>query len=257
MNEDKIKQLTSARKIAGGVRIPQRTTKKSGNIENIEKNDKNNNKSNNENNVSNIILEKIKIVNQKIMRMPDIEFLKLRDIFTKYIETLSEKLIRDSWENRNIYKIYRQDKNVWLFSYLFKNSSGTSRFELKDDIIDSLRTIFNTGGQRIILSFIDSIDAILVNPESFKKRDDTEVFDLVRFKNSLTYFGFNADEKITFTKIKSAYNELLDNLPIDNNNNDNQNQNQNDNKTLINEHYVFLRDNYETYLKVIMNSSTD
>jgi len=232
MNEDKLKQLGTVRKMAGGVRIHQKSNK-SGLIASLI-----NKKNNESSNYSNLIIDKIKKVNEKISRMPEMEFMKLRDIFTKYIQTLSEKLVRDVWENRSVYKIYRSDKNVWLTSFLFKNN-GTTQFDLKDDISDGLREFFTMEGQRVMLSFIDSIDAVLVNPESFKKQDPTETFDMNKFKSSLSFFGLNPDEKVTFTRIKSAYNELLNNL---------ENDEDGSNRTLINEHYVFLRDNYETYL---------
>lgn len=208
-----MENLKPAKKISGGVRITQkqRTTETPTTP------------------LHTLIQNKATNINGKIARMPEISFIKLREVISHGIRTFSERLVRDVWCDRDVYRQFREDKTAWLMKTLFRPSDEL-RIMVKDDLYTYLMRIYKQRGIQLIMSFLDSIDSCLVERKATEP-ETSVVFNTSRFREALDYFGIEG-ERISFATIRKAYIER-------------------EGDANANEHYMYLRDNYTAYLQSI------
>jgi hypothetical protein len=208
-----MENLKPAKKMSGGIRIPhkQRTAETPNTP------------------LQTLRQTKTATINGKIARMPEISFIKLREVISHGIKTFSERLVRDVWCNREVYRQFREDKTAWLMRTLFRPSDEL-RIMVKDDLYNYLMRTYKERGIQLIMSFLDSIDSCLVERKA-NEPETSAVFNGTRFREALEYFGLEG-ERISFATIRKAYTER-------------------EGDAAANEHYMYLRDNYTAYLQSI------
>jgi hypothetical protein len=181
--------------------------------------------------IGGLLTEKTTRINQKIARMPEVNFIKLRDVIAHGVATFGDRLVRDLWCDREMYREFRADKTAWLMRKLFCPSDNV-RIKMAENIGPFILRAFKLRGQQLILSFVDSIDSILVE-RPVDMAPETSV-DAGRFSKALEFFGLgSADKRISFATIRQAYDKMLET---------------NASRDQVNEEFMYLRDNYQAYL---------
>lgn len=169
----------------------------------------------------------IREINQKILKTSP------EDIKCFLDETLSlvgYKLNKTHFKNKNDWKEFRERRK----EFLEKHICNDSPIEIREDCFQWIDSKLSQPGVALINAMIKYINDNLIETTYY---DD---FNITNYKKKLEWMGFTDEMgKISFNKIKEQYAILFDRMTE---------------KELdeLNGNFLYLRDNYEKYLKEIL-----
>jgi hypothetical protein len=184
----------------------------------------------------------IEEINQKVNRT---SISKLFTFVSDMSNVVGANMNKVHFKSKDEFKEFREDRKMFIMKKIFTTKDDVVM--VNPDCYKWINSSLTPEGIRIMIGFIHNINNNLID----KKRDGAteeplEKFDINNFKNKLKYFGlFSEDkpnEKISYKQIREEF-EIRRNLISE----------KGTAMDELNDNFVYLRDNYESYLKEILS----
>jgi hypothetical protein len=179
---------------------------------------------------------KIKVVNEKIEKINDKDYIKFRDYSTKLIKKVSDEIKRKHFKDRTDYSSFKDDGLAFIFQKFFY-PKDSMRIYLKEDNYQYLTKTFNDEGKFILGKIISSVDGCITGKE-YDPIDTDSIYVASEFNKALETLEIDSEiKKVSFSLVRSQYNSRKEfaggNMSL---------------KDEINKAFILIRDQYEDYL---------
>jgi len=174
-------------------------------------------------------------INNKVNRT---SISKLFSFINDMTGVVAENLSKIHFKNKDDYKEFRDDKKLFIMKKIFITKDDI--IMLNTDCYKWINSYMQPEGIRILNGFITNINNNLTE----KKKDkpaDIDKFDNLLYSSKLSSFGFDPSDKISYKQIREAY-ELRKTLISE----------KGDAMDELNDNFVYLRDNYDQYLSLLL-----
>ena len=189
-------------------------------------------------------VKSIESCNEKINKMKDNDYIKFRDHSTQLISQVCKEIKRDHFSNRDEYRKYKDEKLKYIFTLLFY-PVNEMKILFKKDNFKTVTKYFNKTGLKLIGNIVSSLENCVVE-RKYDIKDEKHTYNEAEFKTACNTLGIDNEEKLLFSKIRTAYNNKIENAG----GNDEEKEN-------VNLAFILIRDQYENYLKSFSNIETD
>ena len=181
-------------------------------------------------------IAKIKVVNDKIDKITDKDYMKFRDYSTKLIKKVSDEIKRKHFKDRTDYSSFKDDGLSFIFQKFFYPKDSI-RICLKDDNYSYLTKTFNDEGKFILGKLISSVDGCITDKE-YDPVDKDSIYVPSEFNKALEVLEIDLEiKRVSFSLVRSKYDSLKEfaggNMEL---------------KDSINKAFIVIRDQYEDYL---------
>ncbi len=192
-------------------------------------------------------ISKIKIVNEKITKINDKDYLKFRDYTTNLIKKVSEEIRRKHFKDRSDFGSFKENGLAFIFKKFFYPKDSV-RIYLKEDNYQYLTKTFSEEGRFILGKIISSIDSCISTKE-YDPVDQDSIYKPTEFSEALKTLEIDTEMKrVAFSHVRDQYEKRKEfaggNMEL---------------KDSINKAFILIRDQYEDYLNknVLETSKND
>lgn len=190
-------------------------------------------------------VKNIKVLNEKIEKITDRDYIKFRDYSTNLIKKVSEEIRRKHFKDRSDFGIFKEDGLAFIFKKFFYPKDNV-RIYLKHDNFQYLVKTFTDEGKFILNKIISSIDSCISTKE-YDPVDMNSIYKPTEFKKSLEILEIDTEmKKVAFSHIRSQYEKRKEfagaNMEL---------------KDSINKAFILIRDQYEDYLNKTVIEQND
>jgi len=181
-------------------------------------------------------IKNVKNFNNRIETISDGDYIKFRDYSTNLVQQITDELKRDYFKDRDEFRKYKENKLKYLYTVLFYPKDNIKIY-FKSDNFRFIEKTFSNQGVKVIEKLLNILDQTITE-KKYEVVDKESLYNKEIFDECLDNLDISSEEKVSFSKIREAYNNKKE-LAGGNE----------EAKEIVNRSFITLRNQYDNYLK--------